>query len=140
MQTGEMGTGVCGSALVRAADAMLHSLGGEEISVLLPLQGMASDPAAQLGLVDPAVEEVRVSPVIARNLTTDNSGPRRRVEFLVPASGIAQALAAHDFADAQELMDAAMGILYQGELFHIEGFVTEFFGATAYLYRVVGVD
>ena len=140
MQAGTMGNGICGNAVTRAADAMLRSLGGEEISLLLPLTAMPGDAAAQLGLADPAVEEMKVSPVLARELATDSSGPRRRVEFLVPASGILRALSSHDFASAEALMDATLGIAYEGELFHIEGFTCEYFGAVAYLYRVVGVE
>ena len=125
---------------MRAADAMLRSLGGEEINLLLPLSGMPEDPAGQLGLADPGVEEVRISPVIARTLPTANSGPRRRIEFLIPASGIVNAMSSHDFASAEQMMNATLGIVYEGELFHIEGFDTERFGVTAYLYRVVGVE
>jgi hypothetical protein len=132
--------GVCGVAVMRAADAMLRSLGGEEISLLLPLTAMPGDPAGQLGLADPGVQEVKITPVIVRNLATDNSGPRRRVEFLVPASGIEAALAARDFANAEQLMDTTLGIAYEGEIFHIEGFSSELFGGSAYLYRVVGVE
>ncbi len=125
---------------MRAADAMLRSLGGEEISMLLPLSAMPGDAAGQLGLTDPGVEQVKISPVIARSLPTDNSGPRRRVEFLVPASGITRATAGHDFAGAEQLMEATLGIVYEGELFHIEGFTAEYFGGAAYLYRVLGVE
>lgn len=125
---------------MRAADAMLRSLGGEEISMLLPLSAMPGDAAGQLGLVDPGVEQVKISPVIARSLATANSGPRRRVEFLVPASGITRAIAGHDFAGAEQLMEATLGIVYEGELFHIEGFTAEYFGGAAYLYRVLGVE
>ena len=117
MQLAGVGAGVCGAAVLRAADAMLRALGGEEISMLLPLSAMPGDPAGQLGLADPGVEE-----------------------FLVPASGIATALSAHDFAGAEQLIDATLGIAYEGELFHIEGFTSEYFGGTAYLYRVVGVE
>lgn len=140
MQPGGMRAGICGTAVLRAADAMLRSLGGQEISLLLPLSAMPGDAAGQLGLADPGVEEVRISPVIARNLPTASSGPRRRVEFLIPASGIATAMSSHDFANAEQLMNATLGIVFEGELFHIEGFSTECFGATAYLYRVVGVE
>lgn len=140
MQPAGVGAGVCGVAVLRAADAMLRALGGEEISMLLPLSAMPGDPAGQLGLADPGVEEVKISPVIVRYLPTENSGPRRRVEFLVPASGIATALLAHDFAGAEQLIDATLGIAYEGELFHIEGFKSEYFGGVAYLYRVIGVE
>src|SRR5579864_8297435 len=124
----------------RRWDEMQRALGGEEISMRLPLRGMPGDPAGQLGLADPGVEEVRISPVIVRYLPTENSGPRRRVEFLVPASGIATALSAHDFAGAEQLIDATLGIAYEGELFHIEGFTSEYCGGVAYLYRVIGVE
>lgn len=136
----QAGAGLCGTAVMRAADAMLRSLGGEEISMLLPLSGIPGDAAGQLGLVDPGVEEVKISPVLVRALATDNSGPRRRVEFLVSASGMAQAVSARDFANAMQLMEATLGIAYDGELFHIEGFAAENFGGTPYLYRVVGVE
>lgn len=51
-QTG-MQFGIFGMALVRAADAMLRSLGGSEIRLLLPLFQIGADPGAQLGLTDP---------------------------------------------------------------------------------------
>ena len=131
---------MCGAAVLRAADAMLRALGGEEISMLLPLAAMPADSAGQLGLADPGVEELKISPVIVRNRVTENSGPRRRVEFLVPASAIATALSTHNFRGAEQLIDATLGIAYEGELFHIEGFTSEYFGGVAYLYRVVGVE
>jgi hypothetical protein len=140
MEAGAMGSGICGNAVTRAADAMLRSLGGEEISLLLPLTGMAADAAGELGLVDPGVEELKIAPVIARALATDSSGPRRRVEFLVPASGVMAAVSSHNFTGAEQLMEAALGIVYEGDLFHIEGFTSEYFGAAAYLYRVTGVE
>jgi hypothetical protein len=140
MQSVVIGTGICGIAVVRAADAMMRSLGGTEITLMFPAAGMPSDPAAEIGLVDPGVEEVRVSPVVTRNLATESSGPRRRVEFLVPASAVADELSSRNVASAQTWFDSALGVVYGGELFHIEGVGTEYFGGTAYLYRVVGVE
>ena len=52
-----MGSGICGAALVRAANAMLTALGGDQVSLLLPATATASDAAGQLGLVDPGVQE-----------------------------------------------------------------------------------
>jgi hypothetical protein len=59
-----MGSGICGSALVRAADALLKALGGDAVSLLLPATAMASDSAGQLGLVDSGVQEVMIGPVV----------------------------------------------------------------------------
>jgi hypothetical protein len=132
--------GVSGVAVMRAANAMLRALGGKEISLLFALPGMADDPAAQLGLVDPGVEEVRLSPVVTRNLATANTGPRRRVEFLVPASAVTPELSARSGGSGQSFFDMALGVVYDAALFHIEGVATEYFAGTAYLYRVVAVD
>jgi len=132
--------GVSGSAVMRAAEAMLRSLGGTQVSVLLPLSALPSDSSVQLGLVDPGVEEVVFSPVVVRNLPTENTGPRRRLEFLLGASAVAEAAVDRSIASGLELLEKALGVMYQGELLHIEGIVTERFGGTEYLYRVVGVE
>jgi hypothetical protein len=132
--------GVSGIALVRAANAMLRALGGSEISLMLPLLAMPDDPSAQLGLMDPGVEEVRFSPVVVRNLPTENTGPRRRLEFLVPAAVVAAELSSRNVPSAEALFDGALGVMYNSDLFHIEGIATEYFGGMAYLYRVVAVE
>lgn len=132
--------GVSGVALVRAANAMLRSLGGTEVRLLLPLVGMPDDPSAQLGLVDPGIEQVPIAPVIVRNLPTPNNGPRRRVEFLLPASVIDEEVIEQNLASAHALFDNALGVSYDNEIFHIEGFSTEYFSGMAYLYRVTAVD
>ena len=132
-------TGLNGIALVRAANAMLRSLGGAEVELVLPLVEMPDDASAQLGLVDPGVRQISISPVVVRNLPTSNNGPRRRLDFLLPASVVDEQAIEQNAASAQALFDSALGIAYDSEVFHIEGFVTEYFGSTAYLYRVVAV-
>ena len=132
--------GISGNAVLRAADAMLRALGGSEISVLLPAVNIADDTSAQLGIADPGVEQVPLSPVVARSLPTENNGPRRRLEFLIPASSTSEAATAHNLPSGQALLDGCLGLLYQSELFHVEGVVTEYFAGTAYLYRVTAVE
>ena len=119
---------------------MLRALGGTEISILLPAVNLADDTSAQLGLADPGVEQVPLSPVVARSLPTENNGPRRRLEFLIPASSAVDAATARSFPSGQALFDGCLGILHQSELFHVEGVTTEYFAGTAYLYRVVAVE
>lgn len=133
-------SGICGAALVRAANAMLTALGGDQVSLLLPATAMAGDAAGQLGLVDPGVQNVIVSPVVARPLPTGNMGPRRRIEFTLPASAIALQLPALGLGTAEELFDSAMGLVYDTDLFHIETVVTENFAGTAYFYVVTAVE
>jgi hypothetical protein len=132
--------GIFGMALVRAAEAMLRSLGGSEITLLLPLFQTGGDSASQLGLTDPGVEEVMLSPVVVRNLPTENTGPRRRLEFMIPAAAIMTELSSRNVASPEAFFDGVLGIVYDSDLFHIEGVSTEYFGGMAYLYRVVGVE
>jgi hypothetical protein len=127
-------------ALVRAADAMLRSLGGREVGLLFPLMTLPDDSSAQLGMVDPGVEEVKLSPVVVRTLPTDSAGPRRRLEFLVPATAVNAELGSRNVASAQAFFDGALGMMFGGELFHIEGIATEYFAGTAYMYRVAAVE
>ena len=135
-----MSSGICGAALVRAANAMLTALGGDQVSLLLPATAMASDSAGPLGLVDPGVQEVVVAPVVALNVPTGNLGPTRRIEFTLPASAIEMQLPTLGMGSADDLFDAALGLMYDGDLFHIEVVVTENFAGTAYFYVVTAVE
>lgn len=135
-----MGCGICGAALLRAADALLKAMGGDSVSLLLPATAMASDAAGQLGLVDPGVQEVLISPVVMRELTTGNLGPRRRVEFTLPASAIANQLPELGMATGDDLFKAVIGLNWGGRLFHIETVVPESFAGTVCFYLVIAVE
>ena len=136
----EMRNSLSPFALIRAADAMLRCLGGTEISLLVPALNTPSDTSEQLGLVDPGVEQVRLAPVVVRNLPTAITGPRRRLEFLVSAGVVGAQLQSRNVATAEALFDQGLGVLHDGTLLHIEGFATEYFAGAAYLYRIVAVD
>ena len=127
-------------AVARAAEAMLRALGGAEISLVFPLLQMPNDPSAELGLMDPGVEEVVLCPVIARELATPGSGPRRRLEFMVPAAAVQAEMIDRNVATADALFDGALGVMYAGDLLHIESVTPEYFAGTPYLYRVAAVE
>jgi hypothetical protein len=135
-----MGSGICGAALVRAANAMLSALGGDQISLVLPATAMAGDAAGQLGLVDPGVQNVVITPVVTQNLPAGNSGPMRRIEFTLPASVVEAQLSSLGMGSADDLFQAALGLMYDGDLFHVETVVTENFAGTAYFYVVTAVE
>lgn len=135
-----MSSGICGAALVRAANAMLFALGGDEVTILLPATAMASDSGGQLGLVDPGVQQVIITPVVTRNLPTQNQGPARRIEFTMPASALEQQLPTLGMATVENLFNAALGLVYDGDLFHVETVAPENFAGTAYFYVVTAVE
>jgi hypothetical protein len=130
--------GITSAAVVRAANAMLRTLGGGEIHLLLPAHSLPGETAVELGAVDPGVEDVTLGPVIIRTLPTDNSGPRRRSEFLIPASAVDSEMTSHNANSVQSLLDSALGIVCEGQMYRIEGMTSEQFAGTTYLYRVTG--
>jgi hypothetical protein len=132
--------GISGAAVVRAADSMLRALGGTEIMVMFPSLILPDDPSAQLGLVDPGVEEVAFSPVVVRILDTGSTGPRRKLEFLISGATVSEELSSRNVATAEALFANALGIIYQGDLLHIENVTTEYFADAAYLCRVLAVE
>ena len=135
-----MGGGISTAGLLRMANALVKALGGESVSVLLPATAMTADSAGQLGLVDPGVQEVILSPAVSRELSTGNVGPRRRVEFTVAASAVERALPELGMGSADDFFRAALAIKYGGDLFHLEKVVPESFGGAAYFYVLTAVE
>ncbi len=135
-----MGGGISGTALLRAADALMKALGGDTVSLVLPGSAMAGDAAGQLGLVDPGVQEVIISPVVTRELTTGNLGPRRRVEFTLPASAITNQLPTLGMGSAGDLFEIVLALNHAGDLFYIETVVPESFAGTVCFYVVTAVE
>jgi hypothetical protein len=132
-------TGISGAAAARAADAMLRTLGGTEVILLFAAAGLPGDAVADLGLVDPGVVQARIGPVIVRELTTETNGPRRRIEMLAGHAAMAEQVSQRNVACADVLFETALGVLYRGVIFHIEGFVIERLDGVAYLYKVAAV-
>ena len=135
-----MGSGICGAALVRAANAMLSAFGNDEITLLLPGTGLGTDAAGQLGLVDPGVQSLVISPAVIHILPVTNVGPLRKVQFTLPASVLDAQLSGLGMGSVQDIFDAVLGLEYGGDLFHIESIATENFAGTAYFYVVTAVE
>ena len=70
----------------------------------------------------------------------DWTGPRRRIEFTLPASVIEAQLSELGMGSADDLFNATLGLKFGTDLFHIENVVTENFAGTAYFYVVTAVE
>lgn len=125
---------------MRAADALLRALGGDQIALVLPTPTETGTDSSQLGLTDSGIQQLPISPVVVRTLPAPNTGPRVRLEFLISASAVANAVDEEGADSAQALFDLVLGIQHQADLFHIESVSTEYFAGMAYLYRVVAVE
>ncbi|HXC00312.1 MAG TPA: hypothetical protein VNU74_07915 [Terriglobales bacterium] len=133
-------TGISGAAAVRAADAMMRTLGGTEVILLFAAAGLPGEGIAELGLVDPGVVQALIAPVVVREISTENSGPRRHIELLAGQAALAQQVSQRNVASADVLFETALGLVYCGEVFHIQGFMVERLGGVTYLYRVSAVS
>jgi len=125
---------------VRAADAMMRTLGGTEVILLFAAAGLPGEGIAELGLVDPGVVQALIAPVVVREISTENSGPRRHIELLAGQAALAQQVSQRNVASADVLFETALGLVYCGEVFHIQGFMVERLGGATYLYRVSAVS
>ena len=118
---------------------MLRTLGGTEVILLFAAGGLPVGGLTELGLVDPGVEQALIAPVIVRELTTETNGPRRRIEMLAGQAAMAEQVSQRNVASAEVLFETALGLVYRGEVFHIQGFVVERLAGVAYLYRVAAM-
>ena len=132
-------TGISGAAAVRAADAAIQTMGGTEVTLLFAAAGLPGEAVAALGLVDPGVEQAIIKPVNVRELTTENSGPRRRIELLAGRSAMAEQVSQRNVASAEVLFQTALGLVWGGEVFYIQGYVVERLAGVAYMYRVAAM-
>ena len=129
-----------GVSLARAAEAMIRMVGGGEVTILFPRATAPDDPGIQLGLVAPTVDQVTLFPAAVRSLTAESSTGRVRVEFLLPASAVADQVESQQANSAKAFFDAALGISHEGRLLRIVKAEADYFGGQAYLWRVTAEE
>lgn len=125
-------------ALARAAEAMLRTLGGESVSLVFPVPIAAMGTESELGLNSATTEEVVLAPVVVRSLPPKEGRARR--ELLFAAIAVEAQVDVRAAGSAEALFQSAVGVLHQGSLLQIESVTSEFFGGSAYLYRVVAIE
>jgi hypothetical protein len=130
---------IAGAAVLRATDALLRALGGSQIALVFPIP-TTGGANTELGLSDPGVQTLPLAPAVVRTLPSPSPGPSRRLEFLLSASAVMNAVDAAGAESATALFNVALGVEYQADLFHIESANAEYFAGTAYLYRVIAVE
>jgi hypothetical protein len=124
-----------GFAAVRAAEALLRTLGGCTISVRVPIN--VAGTSGEFGVAGAATEDVALSPVVVRSLRKQAKGARGHVELLISAASLASAKEITDAAGSEAFFDSALGVVHDMILKRIVSFSVDDFGGTPYLYRVV---
>lgn len=119
-------------SLVRAADALLRTLGGEALALRVPMTLVASGP----GLVNPT-QDVDCSPAIVRQ--TRNTSQAPQYEVVLSGATVQRLVESLNAADADELFASALGVVRNGDLLRIASVTTDDIGGEAYLYRLAVV-
>jgi len=127
-----------GLALLQAADAMVRSLGGAEMTLLFPGTAAASSVSSDLGLQDPPVDEILIAPVCS--VFAGMKDARTQTEFLVPATAVADSITTSGSDSAEAFFESALGVLLDGKLLRILSVSAETFAGSAYLYRVLASE
>src|SRR6185312_15266839 len=117
-----------GSALARAAEAMLRALGGTEVKLRCTVAAARDAQARQLGLDVPVTEDIAVSPVVVRA-----SGSN--LEVLIAPASMAQYL--NDRGQtAEPFFQSVLAVLFAGREYKVTSFHVEQFAGADYLYGI----
>jgi len=127
-----------GLALLQAAEAMVRSLGGTEITVLFPGTAAASQFDPGLGMQDPPVDEVVIAPVCS--VAAGSKGERIQTEFLVAARALDNVVTVRGYDSIEALFESALGVMFTGKLLRVLSVSAETFAGTSYLYRVTATE
>lgn len=129
ISTGGLGSS---AALVRAAEAMLRSLGGSE--VVLRMKGAVDVGTAnanpRLGLVTNVGEDVVLAPAVVRD-TGDGA-----FEVVISGRAVEEQVEQRQTGSGEALFEMALGFAVSGKVLRIEEVAVDSFGGVPYLYRV----
>jgi hypothetical protein len=133
-----------GLAIARAAESMLRTLGGVEVSVRF---SSPTTPAfCEFGLAASSTTDVQLSPVLVRNANTatpktvsrfsrGTNAPMNDLEFVFAAGAVEKA-AQLDGYPPIDWFARSLGIFFSDALHPIISVATENFAGQPYLYRV----
>jgi hypothetical protein len=123
-----------GQAMVRAADAMLRSLGASSVTLRFRTP-LASGSVLSLTALD---QDAVLAPAVLRALPPRTQLPDSpRYELLLSATAVSAQVELFNSASADDLFASALGFIYHGSLLRIESIATDELGGVPYLYRFV---
>jgi hypothetical protein len=120
----------------RAADALLRSLGGFSVGLMVPATGSGGE-ASEIGITPQTYQQLPLSPAIFRRVRVPmEEGQPEKFELAVSASAIATQVGALQLASSDALFAQAAGVAVNGKLFLIEAVTAPAAFGQAYVYRL----
>ena len=127
-----------GCSTQRLADALLHSLGSDQIT--LRIAGPATgDTDSQLGLEAPSSADLQISPAMVKVLAS-NPGGKRRVEVTLSSRSLTATAKSYGIADMAVWLLRAQGLVDHGQLMSIETVVVDRFFGSDCLYHLTATE
>ncbi len=128
------------SAQARIADSLLRSLGGRQVLLHIPAPAMNGDLGEQLGLAQPAFQDVQLGPVAFRRLRSKTGSAQKpadtEYELMVSASAVAALVGSLSYQAADVLFAQTAAVLVDDNVMNITWVASaEAFGSV-YLYRL----
>lgn len=121
---------VSSEGVLRAAMTALYANGGFEVVLRLPGLAVSGNDAEQLGLATPAFQDVPVGPAVWRRTASTS-------DLLLGAHAVSELLGTTSFESAQEMFQAAVGIVVGDVVYALKGSDVIFVAGTACAYRLV---
>jgi hypothetical protein len=123
-----------GSATRRLADALLRSLGTTQITLRIA-DPSSGDTGSQLGLEPAHSEDIQISPALIRALPAA-AGGERNFEVMLSASALKVIAGKYGVEDVVSWLRAAQGVLFHGQLLHIDSANADKYFGSDCLYRL----
>ena len=126
-------------ALERMADALLRSVGGEQVTLRTPAPAIPNDPTEQMGLAQPRFQDYVLSPVTFRKLRP-RLGTKPQAagyELLVSASAVERLLGSLAYESASLLFGEACGVLVGEALLRVDSCTGVTLCGGVILYRIL---
>jgi hypothetical protein len=134
-QSGWAGAAAPALAAMRSAEALIRTMGATAVQFCFPLAGSATGDGAQLGLSQPQMEEVTVTPVMVRALCSPAEF-KEQFELVVAASTLEQIVELRAAGDMAGLLEQLAMIRWDGKSFRATKWTSELFAGGEYLYRL----
>jgi len=122
----------------RAANSMVRSLGPTLVSLRIA-EPSTGDINNQLGITNPTVEDVPLSPALVRGVSAAHE-PAPRYEVVLSRASLKQAIQNYSVTDVASWLLTSVAMVYGDQLLHVDTVAIERHAGSEYLYRVLATQ
>jgi hypothetical protein len=122
----------------RAAESLLHAIGGTEIQLVVSGSAASDEDGRELGLMASESRQFSILPAVVNWLTT-KPGERARAEVTIAAASLEDAVAAVGMSSGKDLLESALAIMIGEQRLRIAAVQVGATGGADYLYTVTAL-